>query len=237
MVHTGDTDYSRATRLRAAVADLADRISAAAGAMTDPRGDSQRGRGGLIRDAAAIRAEAENLLALAVAAERHRGASWEAVGEAFGVTRQSAHARYGPLAEELDQGLIRYWLDTAAGGCPGPEWVRIPEAAADPYGTGQRLNLTGWPGRVRHGPAGGGPGDMTDAERAAMAAAAAVLIDGLRAQGADPREIASLETGLAHRRIELYERLLEGGGLGPAQADETRTSLAGARARLAELRK
>ncbi len=48
-----------------------------------------------LRAVAALRRLAEQLEAVHVAAARERGWSWEQIGDALGVSRQSAHAKYG----------------------------------------------------------------------------------------------------------------------------------------------
>ena len=48
-----------------------------------------------VRAVAALHRLAERVEATHVAAARRAGWSWEQIGEALGVTRQSAHAKYG----------------------------------------------------------------------------------------------------------------------------------------------
>lgn len=48
-----------------------------------------------LRAVAALRRLAEQLEAVHVAAAREQGWSWEQIGDALGVSRQSAHAKYG----------------------------------------------------------------------------------------------------------------------------------------------
>lgn len=48
-----------------------------------------------LRAVAALHRLAERVEATHVAAARRAGWSWEQIGEALGVTRQSAHAKYG----------------------------------------------------------------------------------------------------------------------------------------------
>jgi len=48
-----------------------------------------------LRAVGALRRLAEQIEASAVAAARGQGWSWEQIGDALGVSRQSAHAKYG----------------------------------------------------------------------------------------------------------------------------------------------
>lgn len=48
-----------------------------------------------LRAVAALRRLAERVEATHVAAARRAGWSWEQIGDALGVTRQSVHAKYG----------------------------------------------------------------------------------------------------------------------------------------------
>ena len=56
-----------------------------------PRPDPATG----LRAVGALHRLAERLEATHVAAARHAGWSWEQIGDALGVTRQSVHAKYG----------------------------------------------------------------------------------------------------------------------------------------------
>lgn len=48
-----------------------------------------------LRAVGALRRLAEQLEAVHVASAREQGWSWEQIGDALGVSRQSAHAKYG----------------------------------------------------------------------------------------------------------------------------------------------
>ena len=48
-----------------------------------------------LRAAVALRRLAERVEASQVAAARHHGWSWQQIGDALGVTRQSVHVKYG----------------------------------------------------------------------------------------------------------------------------------------------
>ncbi|MFC8520140.1 hypothetical protein [Streptomyces sp. NPDC057257] len=58
--------------------------------------------GELVNQAKRLRDEAEELLRLAVAAERSLGTSWEDVGQELGVSRSAAHSRFSSFVQELD---------------------------------------------------------------------------------------------------------------------------------------
>ena len=62
--------------------ELADRIRASDPAMG-------------LRAVGALHRLAEQVEAISVAIARERGWSWEEIGEALGVSRQSVHAKYG----------------------------------------------------------------------------------------------------------------------------------------------
>lgn len=234
MVPAADTDYSRATRFRVAVADAAADISDLARQLADPRNDAGRERGELVQDAASLVSRAEQLQLLAVAAERRAGATWEEIGESLGIARQGAHAKYAADVEALNLAIARYWLDTVNGGCPARP--PIPEGAYDPAGTAQRLDR--WVDPELRGPVSRSLQEMTDEERSNMILSVVNLIDARRDAGADQAELEDLERALCQRKVELYQRMLGRHGVA-AYAKGTdsslRDALAGARARLAEL--
>ncbi len=53
-----------------------------------------------LRAVGALRRLAERVEEQHVAAARHAGWSWEQIGDALGVTRQSVHAKYGRLDQK-----------------------------------------------------------------------------------------------------------------------------------------
>src|SRR5215204_3594062 len=69
-------------------------------------GDGHRRPGELIADAVALRHEAEDVVRLAVAAERAAGTSWQEIGERLDVTRQSAHERFARAVEQIADGIL-----------------------------------------------------------------------------------------------------------------------------------
>lgn len=52
-----------------------------------------------LRAALALRRLAERIEAHHVAAARSRGWSWQQIGDALGITRQSVHAKYGKVTQ------------------------------------------------------------------------------------------------------------------------------------------
>lgn len=54
-----------------------------------------------LRAAGALRRLAERVEATHVAAARQAGWSWEQIGDALGVTRQSAHVKYGRQGRDV----------------------------------------------------------------------------------------------------------------------------------------
>jgi len=53
-----------------------------------------------LRAVGALHRLAEQVECVAVAAARQQGWSWEQIGDALGVSRQSAHAKHGPAADQ-----------------------------------------------------------------------------------------------------------------------------------------
>jgi hypothetical protein len=233
MAPADSAEYSRATRVRIALADAAADVSDVSRELVDPRRDQDRERGGLVQAVAVLVARAEQLQLLAVAAERRQGATWEVIAEFLGTSRQAAHAKYAAGVAALNLAIVRYWLETSNGGCPARP--PIPGGCYDPAETARRLDK--WIDPKLYEPVSHSLRSMTADEHSDMIRAAAGLIDDMRAQEADVVEIRDLEMGLAERKIELYERMLARQAFARGREDEIRTMLAGALARRAELRR
>lgn len=227
------TEYSRAARFRLALSDAAADLSDLSRQLVEPRQDDGRERGQLVQNAAGIAARAEQLVLLAVAAERRKGATWGEIGESLGISRQAAHTKYFADVEALNLAIVRYWLLTADGGAPGRP--PLPEALYDPEEVARRLDR--WADPRQRAAVSYGLQAMTDNDRINMIAAGAELITGLRAQGEDPGLVRDLEMGLAARKIETYSLMLSYPSMASAQVFgvDLSDALAGARARLAEL--
>lgn len=245
---SGDVTYSRAARLRLALAEEYAELSDRARSGVPTYADGAALGGEFVEDAARILSAARDLLTLAVAYERRRGVSWEVIGESLGISRQAAHERYGDRVKALEDALLHNWITE------DPRTPGLPAAAADPAATARRLDR--WvSGRLqptdplahadaddpgRQHPVGIGLAPMTALEHSGLTVAAATLLAAKRAEtGADPSELRALQLGSARRKVQMYERTLaeetDQPGLTGADPDELRDLLAGARARLADL--
>lgn len=253
MATTDGITYGRAARLRVALASLAAEIAESARGQVTTYADSYAHGGEFIEAANGLAGDARFLLTLAAAYERARGTSWEAIGETLGITRQSAHTRFAEDIERLNKTLTESWLLGDE-----PRLIDLPEGAADPAGTADRLDR--WAIRHRENTDPLAYKDEDDPARARPVSAGLPAMDALEhstmvltgvnliheRHGAVPddparydEETRVLELGLARRKIELYERMLaeETGhrgrtGTGTAELADL---LAGARVRLAEL--
>ena len=252
MTGTGKITYGRAVRLRVALAELAAKIADTARGMVPAYADRSAHGGDFVEGAHQLAAQARELLTLAVAYERCRGTSWEAIGAPMSVSKQSAHERFSVAASGLDDALTAAWLlgdnprHPADYGC-------LPEGATDPATVAGRLDwwvirhmqqtdvLTQQDAGTRARPVSAGLEPIGTLEQSAMVTHGANLISDrlLGTMPDDPArrdpETRALEIGLARRKIELYEQMQDTVVHGPARADEIADLLAGARARLADL--
>ena len=67
---------------------------------------AHRAAGELVEDAVRLLDDAEQLLRLAVAAERAASTPWQEIGERLGVSRQSAHERFAGPVREIADGVL-----------------------------------------------------------------------------------------------------------------------------------
>lgn len=244
-----EVTYGAAARLRVAMAALASVVSETAGDMVATYRDGRMRPGELAAYAESVVRDGRELLGFAVAFERRRGSSWEAIAGWLGLdSGHAAEDAYGGAVRRLDDMLTEWWLLG-----DDPDFAGAPEGAADTAGAAARLDRWVTDRTADHGALGDeGPGDharlfpvsgslepLDTAERAAFTAAAEELIARRREQcGPDECSVRELELGLARRQVELYEHLLadelEGEGTGDSPAD-LGERLGEARARLAEL--
>jgi hypothetical protein len=148
---TSASGYSLAQQLRIAYMEACRELSDRARSEVSTYGDGYGHGGELIENARQLVSQAERVLELAVAAERGTSVSWETIGEALEVTRQTAHARFAQKVEDvLDDVLFpaREGTDGQLG------WWACPDGLEDPVKTVQRLDA--WATRHR---------ERTDPER------------------------------------------------------------------------
>lgn len=218
MTDADEVVYSRAARLRVALSHAAAEASDTARSLVPAWADSAVVGGELVAGAARLVAQAREVLALAVAYERRRGASWEDIGEALGVSRQAAHERFAGVERDLDRALVRAWLD--------PQRAReLPSGADDPAAAAAwldrwvraRLQATDALAHdpdpeVREHPVSVGLTPMDTLEHSTLVMTAARL---LAEHDADDPEHRRLEAAYTRRRAE-FERMLA-----EASADKT----------------
>jgi hypothetical protein len=233
--------YSRAARLRVVLANHAAEIADLAAALVPADADDDADAGAFIRAAHRVTLQAQDLLATAIAWERLQGASWEVAGQELGVSGHSAHEQHAGAVARAEDAVTVAWLLAGEGGA-GSAAERAPAETA--------RHLDCWlarqprPGVVGPGPAWVGPVSghlpaMDAIEHAAMLTAAVGILAAAREdRGAGDRYVRRLETGLARRRVGLYERMLAEETVDPGGGSDTgvlRDLLAAARARLAQL--
>ena len=186
--------YSHAAQARLALSAAAKGVSDEARGLvsTDDRGS---GAGEIVERAVQLVDDARAVLERAVVYERERGASWQAIGAAIGISRQTAHERFAEVERRWKDALRR---SDAAAGPGGRRAPRLPVGAEDPEGWGERLDR--WVIRHRE------PGDLDSGEhpvsgqqgpQSLLQAAAELRHDG--------QELTSRGASLAER-FTFYER-------------------------------
>jgi hypothetical protein len=101
-------------------------------------GEAHRRSGELVEDAVRLVGQADEVLRLAVAAERAASTSWQEIGERLGVTRQSAHERFARIVDEISDGVLFPDREPAREGDLG--WWACPDGLEDPERTVGRLD-------------------------------------------------------------------------------------------------
>jgi len=112
-------------------------LSDLARAFVPTTSDGHTRPGELLQEALRLRSSVDELVRLAVCVERARGASWNEVGAALEITRQSAHERYAAAVEELADGIL-FPLREGVDGAPG--WWACPDGLEDPPRTAASLD-------------------------------------------------------------------------------------------------
>jgi hypothetical protein len=127
-------DYTHAMLARLAHAAAAQELSEQLISEGSADADGY-GRGAfLTEEAHRIYSDTRSLLAAAVVADRLRGASWAEVGDALGITRQSAHERFGDAEREFREAVLFPHRQPGHGGrgyCAAPYAVEQPDVVRE----------------------------------------------------------------------------------------------------------
>lgn len=138
------TEWSIAELARIAHLESCRELSEQARSQVSTYGEGNRRAGELVEEAHRLVRDAEDVLRLAVAAERAAGVSWEAIGEVLEIARQSAHERYAQAVDRILDGILFPTRESERG---GPGWWACPDGLEDPDKTLARLD--GWAARRR----------------------------------------------------------------------------------------
>jgi hypothetical protein len=224
--------YSDSSLGRLAFSQACRELSDLARAHVSTYADGHLRPGELLEGATRLVAGAEAALRMAIVAERLRGTSWADIGEALGVTRQSAHERYAPFEREMRAALL---FPDREGEHGGLGWWAVPDGLEDPERTARDLDEWERRHRERTDPdrgetpvSAGLQARRTLDETGAVIELAKLLLDGSVPDGVSHERA---ERELYERKVAAFERMLADGTADPGVA----TQLAEARARLAEL--
>jgi hypothetical protein len=126
--------------------DLANR----ARSQVSTYGDGHRRGADLVEEARQVVGQAEEVMRLAVAAECAAGASWEQIGEALEVSRQSAHKRFAAAVDDIHDRIL---FPSRESPLPGglASWA-CPDGVEDPDRTVQDLDAWALRHRERFDP-------------------------------------------------------------------------------------
>src|SRR3954451_25482954 len=130
--------YSFADLQRIAYMAACQQLSERARGQVSTDGDAYRRPGELVDDALALVRDAEDVLRLAVAAERAAATSWQEIGERLEVTRQSAHERFARAVEAIADGVLFPEREPDHDG--GLGWWACPDGLQDPERTLAQLD-------------------------------------------------------------------------------------------------
>ncbi|MBE1559969.1 hypothetical protein [Nonomuraea africana] len=218
---------SEASFARLALAEHASMLADAAYHLIPTTRDRDARQGEYVAAAAPLVAAARRLLELAVMFERIKGTSWEQVGIDLSISRQAAHERFGQAERDFRERFLRAWLQPARADEVLVSADRLTHMAdrlrtyiasrRDPDDQSATIQLE----------------PMSDLERSTLIARASAMLKALATdQQISDSDRHEMELGLCRRKIELYEDL----AAQDSENTELREALAGARARLAELR-
>src|SRR6266566_6414634 len=128
--------YSHKAQARVALSVAARQVSDAARSLV-PTDDRESGVGELVERAAQLVNEVRAVLERAVVYEREQGASWQTIGAALGISRQTAHERFAEVERRWQDALRRPYAEAGPG---GQRALRLPDGAEDPERWGHQLD-------------------------------------------------------------------------------------------------
>ena len=99
--------------------------------------DRHSGPGEIVERAVQLVDDARGVLERAVVYEREQGASWQTIGAALGISRQTAHERFAEVERHWKDALRRPYAEAGPG---GRRMNRLPPGADDPERRGQQLD-------------------------------------------------------------------------------------------------
>jgi hypothetical protein len=101
-------------------------------------GDEHRRAGELVEDALRLVRHADEVLRLAIAAERAASTSWQEIGERLDVSRQAAHERFARIVDEISDAVLFPKREPDHEG--GLGWWACPDGLEDSEATVRRLD-------------------------------------------------------------------------------------------------
>jgi hypothetical protein len=131
-----DAGYGREAQARVALSVAAREVSDFARGLV-PADDRGSGAGEIVERAAQLVDDARSVLERAVVYEREQGASWQTIGAALGISRQTAHERFAEAERHWQDALRRPYAEAGPGGWQA---LRLPEGAEDPERWGKQLD-------------------------------------------------------------------------------------------------
>ena len=130
--------YTRSELHRIAYLVACRELSDAARGQVSTYGDEYRRAGELVEDALRLARHADEVLRLAVAAERAASTPWQEIGERLDVSRQAAHERFARIVDEISDGVLFPAREPDHEG--GLGWWACPDGLEDPEATVRRLD-------------------------------------------------------------------------------------------------
>jgi len=113
-------------------------LSDAARGQVSTYSEEYRRAGELVEDALRLVHQADEVLRLAVAAERAASTSWQEIGERLDVSRQAAHERFARVVDEISDGVLFPTREPDHEG--GLGWSACPDGLEDPEASVRQLD-------------------------------------------------------------------------------------------------